>query len=1190
MTLLTCPLLGEQAHAQATPRLAPQTGLPRVELTLPAPEQAWLQTRQVIRLGVAEQDHGPFSLVQNGKLKGVMADYLSIIANSLGLAVEVRVYSSWPNALQGLRSGDVDLLGLGSSYDAQRPDVVLSIPYTVNQPILVGRDNDTSPSPSSSRLATVEGYIPLANLQARFPEAQIQTYSTVHEMLHAVEYRHADWGVGDFVTVAYQIGLGELPSLHMRPLNLPNTGYSFVFRQQDPVLLAMFNRVISEIPLVTQSRIRAYWEDRVYIKTESEPLYSPEQLRWLATHPQIQVAVSGSRPPYSFFDDAGTYRGLVADVLDDISLRSGLRFNVIEKDTAQEVVNALKTGEAQMSAMLMTPAPQGLPVEPFATSTFALVGRQGSPLNNLEALRGKRVALTDGTPITPSLQQNYPDIVWVEKEHPLDSLLAVSKGRAEAAVVLLPVARSLINQERIKDLSVLTSLPTLRANLAFSVSQDNPLLFSVLETSQAQIEPRLLATSLSHWQDSRTDPEGVWERHEQRLRWMVLSAGAVIGMLLMWCFYLVYRRLQVRAEQGRQAFRSVLLDGLPQPVVMRDVSGVFLLCNDAFYSVFGLQPADVIGRKWEDVKRLDGVHAIDQKQAYRELLEANQSDVRLVNFSIDGVVRSYRQWAVPHKTVNGRCVGLLMGWIDMSDTERLLQQLYAVRDQAVQASEAKTRFLTVMSHEIRTPLNVIIGLLELTLARVDQGEGWDRSAIEVAHSSSSALMFLIGEILDLSKIESGKLILEPQRNNPKEIVETVGRVFHEVARQKGLYLILDLELACDRDALIDGIRLKQVLFNLLSNAIRFTDHGGVKVSLRVEQIGDDLSMEFVLQDTGIGISAENMKLLFQPFSQVRGPANSRGGTGLGLVICQQLVELMKGRLQLTSTLGQGTQITLTLTAPALDAATPEPGENSPASQKSALRILVVDDHPANRLLLWQQLAFLGHSVEEAEDGLQAFNRVKVKAFDVVFTDCNMPIMDGYELARLIREEERAKERPASLVVGFTANAQASERQRCLAAGMNDCLFKPVSLDMLRTCLNEVAAGNRPATTTLPAATPSPAVFDLVTFNSLTGGDPHLERLLLDSLYTTNCLDLEQFDKFLSARQWYELARLVHRIKGAARMVGAQVLIDAAKVYAQRESDESVEEELINSATQIRQAIVQLQEAVFEKLNLAGDQT
>lgn len=1167
--------------------LEPQANLPQFRLELTPYEATRLQARRVVRLGVNEYDYGPLSLLRKQKVKGLMADYLSIIASSLGLNVEVRAYPNAASALQALRAGEVDMLGLGSSYEARLPGLVLSQPYSVNQPVLVGRDDGMAGRllMARSKLATVEGYAPVEELRSRFPDVQLQPYASVRQALHAVEYKHADWAVCDAVSAAYQMGLGELPNLRMRPLTgLLEPGYSFVLRADDAFLLKLFNRVLAQIPQVTQADILANWGGNARFDSLHGTPYSPEQVQWLATRPEVRVAVNGTLPPYSFFDDDGNFSGLVADLLHEIGLRSGLRFKVIERSTTAESAQMLRDGEAEMSpVVLLTPDLQTVSAytEPLATSSFALIGLRGSSASSLADPQIQRVSLTRGSPIIDWLHQQYPHLQIHEADNPLDSLVAVANRDADTAVLLLPLARYLINQYFAQTLSVLTSLPEHQAGLAFAVAPDQPLLLGIMEATFNQLEPRMISLLLERWQGSRPAISHIWGNYERRLQGVVIIATTLLGGLLIWFVYAVYRRIQNRTEQARQAFRGALLDGLPQPVVMRDVAGTFVLCNDAFYDVFGLQPADVIGRKWDEIKGLEDAQVNAQAHDYQTLLRENEPDMRQVELKIRGEVRSYRQWTVPHKDINGRSVGLLMGWIDMSKTERLLRQLHDMRDQAVQASEAKSRFLAVMSHEIRTPLNAIIGLLELTLARVDNGEPWDRPAIEVAYSSSSALMLLIGDILDLSKIESGKLVLEPHRNSPKEIVESVERVFQGVARQKGLYLVTDLQLACGSDAWVDGGRLKQVLSNLVSNAIKFTDRGGIRVSLNARQVEAELQMKFIVEDSGIGISSENLQKLFQPFTQVHEQSSGRGGTGLGLVICKQLVEMMQGDLQIASTPGRGTQITVTLNAPVLSPSSPD--VRLPISHKrSSLRVLLVDDHPANRLLLGQQLVFLGHSVAQAEDGQQGFALVKAEVFDVIITDCDMPVMDGYALTRATREDERHTGRSPSFIVGFTANAQESERQRCLAAGMDDCLFKPVSLDMLRNCLDRASTAPSPdgASPALPAPpTPETAIFDLNMFNSLTGSDPHLARLLLDSLYTNNCQDLQRFDEHLSARRWFDLARVVHRVRGAARMVGAQVLIEAAKIYEEGLRQELTEQEATQRAIQVRTAIEQLQEAV-----------
>lgn len=288
--------------------------------------------------------------------------------------------------------------------------------------------------------------------------------------------------------------------------------------------------------------------------------------------------------------------------------------------------------------------------------------------------------------------------------------------------------------------------------------------------------------------------------------------------------------------------------------------------------------------------------------------------------------------------------------------------------------------------------------------------------------------------------------------------------------------------------------------------------------------------------------------------------------------------------------GRGTRIAVNLRAPALGEKGPEAvplAEAEPVGP--ALRVLLVDDHPANRLLLGQQLKFLGHSVVESEDGQQAFERLQVEPFDVVITDCNMPVMDGYELTRRVRAGEREMGRAPRLIVGFTANAQVEERQRCLAVGMDDCLFKPVSLNMLKSCLGKATVRQPEALTPVDErqVEPQARVFDLEMLESLTGGDRKLTRMLFSELHTSNTLDLRQLDELMAAGRAREMGQLVHRLKGAARMVGAQKLSDAALVYEEGLAQSLADEEIGARASKVRAAVQELQEAVAGWMAAAG---
>lgn len=1182
------------ADARETLQLDGEVGLPQVTTVLEPTQQQAVQALQVLRLGVTESGYEPLEVMRSQSVRGITADYLSIIADSLGLKVEVHVYPDWPAALMALSRGEVDVLGRGSSYEQQLPDLLLSRPYTENQPVLVGRggDMDEQSLLTGGRMAVVDGYAPMTTLAARYPSAKLEVYATVREALHAVEYDGVRWLVCDAATVAYHLALGELPSLRMRPLSQWRpAGYGFVFRLRDGALRDAFDRVLAATPRVAQAQILEHWGVEARFDSERASTFSPEQLEWLATRPQVSVVVHGGIPPYSFFDDDGQFRGLLADLLAEIGQRSGVRFTVVEQPTLSAVLDSLRDGKGEMTAMLL-PAPGRQAflnfTEPYAKTSFALVGPRESAFKQLSELQGRRVVMLNNSAVTQYMQQHYPEIKLLLTDSYLETLMAVADGKADAAIVLLPITRYMINQYFAKDLRVITSLPHIQAPMSFAVVKDSPMLYGVMQAALNQIEPRFIGTLVERWQNSLPAESNMWSGYERKWRLFLLVGGGLLLLLLVWQGYAYVKRLRDRAEKARLAFRSALLDGIPQAVVVRDRLGRFVLCNHTFFRVFALEPDQVVGRLWEDVQGLDPAQESTQTEVLHALLDQGQAiDIREIILLIQGETVAFSQWAVPHRDGQGRTIGLLMGWVDVTATQRLLQQLQEARDQAVQASEAKSRFLAVMSHEIRTPLNAIIGLLELTMERVDRGEPWDRGAIEVAYSSSGALMLLIGDILDLAKIEAGKMTLEPGRYSPQEILESVQRVFSGLARQKGLSLGADLQIHSQHDMWIDGGRLKQVLSNLLSNAIKFTDRGGIRLSLQVQPVGADLCVQFVVRDSGIGIASRDQARLFEPFSQAQEPASHRGGTGLGLVICKQLVAMMGGQLSLHSEPGLGSQVVVEVRGAALEPLPPEATMPHLANAGGrSLNVLLVDDHPPNRLLLRQQLLFLGHRVTESQDGSQAFACFQAEAFDVVITDCNMPVMGGYELTRLIRAAEHQAGRLPCLVVGFTANAQAEERLRCLEAGMNDCLFKPVRLKKLRACLDIVMQVPRaPSEISRALALDevvSPALsdwLDLPLLHSLTDDDELVLHMLLTELLASNKADLQRLEESFVVEHGRDLDQIVHRLKGAARMVGAQRVIDMAMAYEAAQGESRGDEELRRRARALHKAVTQLQTVV-----------
>jgi signal transduction histidine kinase/CheY-like chemotaxis protein/HPt (histidine-containing phosphotransfer) domain-containing protein/HAMP domain-containing protein len=520
----------------------------------------------------------------------------------------------------------------------------------------------------------------------------------------------------------------------------------------------------------------------------------------------------------------------------------------------------------------------------------------------------------------------------------------------------------------------------------------------------------------------------------------------------------------------------------------------------------------------------------------------------------------------------------LYGYVaDITAQKALEEELLRAREAAEGADRAKSAFLAMMSHELRTPLVAVTGTLEvLALGELEDEQ---RERVDVAARSARSLLAVIGDVLDFSKIEAGHLEIVTAPSALPRLVRELAAQHADGAAAAGLTLDVVLDDALAPAHEVDAVRLRQVLGNLVGNAIKFTASGGVRVVVETDGGATTQRVVILVQDTGIGVSAADQGRLFAPFTQASTDAARRSdGTGLGLVISRQLVDAMGGTLTMRSAPGQGTTMRVVLDLPVREAQAIGPagadGPTTPARRPLPTRgqaiaegglVLLVEDHPVNRAVLVAQIEAAGVVVDAAADAGEALQRFAARPYGLVFTDIQLPGVDGYELAARLRELEAAEGRPRTPVLALTASAVRGEADRCSAAGMDGVVTKPTTIAVLDATLRrwmphvawpEAAPdGESAAARADIPAPPDPAPLDPSALDELTGGDPELGRQILATYLASVEDDVRALRAATLAGDADDAGRVAHRMGSAARMVGATRLAEAAEALEAALRDE-----------------------------------
>ena len=527
---------------------------------------------------------------------------------------------------------------------------------------------------------------------------------------------------------------------------------------------------------------------------------------------------------------------------------------------------------------------------------------------------------------------------------------------------------------------------------------------------------------------------------------MLVASQIALSMVSAWSALSEVQQVQTLSARDN-LLTAVFHGGTDGLLVLDRYGDVILECNDRILTMFGARDeADVLGPIFSL-----GLLDADARWLARVRWEAQQGEVveREVEAERRDGTRFWVSLVIQELEVSGRFV-MLARLTDVTATRQMYEDLREAKEAAEAATAAKSSFLANMSHEIRTPMNGVLGLTDL-LATTPLSDS-QSEYVHAIRTSGESLLQIINEILDISKVEAGRVVLDPQPVNVASLATDLMKLFPEESVGEHVAVMLDLASDLPATVLADGNRLRQILINLMGNAIKFTSEGEVRLSIRgVPQASnaDTCALQFEIADTGIGIEAEAIQTLFDAFTQADPTITRRyGGSGLGLAISHRLVELMGGKLVVRSTVGVGSTFLFTLHVPVVsleEVAPTLPEHDMTTSERSMLSVLVVEDNMVNRLVARRMLDVLGYGCDVAENGLAALDALQDKDYDVVLMDLELPDVNGCEVTTRLRALD--VEQP--WVIALTASVLSEDKAACEAAGMDDFLAKPVSLPVLR---------------------------------------------------------------------------------------------------------------------------------------------
>ncbi|WP_158407933.1 ATP-binding protein [Dyella japonica] len=1230
-----------------------------IPVTLTPQESEWLAAHPVIQVGVYAGNHFPLEAWVAGAPDGFGVDYAKRVAGKVGLRLQFRPFTDWDY----IAFDDVDkpipfdLLVAQPYGRSTRLDYLK--PYVESNFVLVTRKGDLKivdeGSLADKRIAMERlGKYFTRQLKTRLPAATVVYSDDARQALDLVAQGQADAFIGALGRTRWLLAERERDDLVILA-RLPDMGVlraSLAVPQGETMLASILRKSEASISDDELANLRARWGLTVDL---SAPIphghhLTTDDRQWLAGLGTIRVGYETDRYPYSFMDKDGGLDGLANDYLEVVKNELGLRLEFVPARDLDDLQRRVAAKEVDVVAAAMSTDydPSSMTfTRPYEHFPEVIVARVGGPaIAGPEDLRGRKVAVREEEGLIDGLKVLLPRTELVPTVSNDEGLALLAKGDVAAYIGTLPAIDALIRDRYAATLRVVAPVG-LDQDFTFGVSRDKARLANLIDNVIAGLKDNQRQAIRGRWLRADYNYGAPW-------RWVLI--GLAISASVVAIIGFGYKRMR-DAEARARASEQRLLDtneNLPG-VVMRllvDVHGKrsYEYVSGPTLALFGMSHQDILSGASSP---LDVAQEGD-REAVRALVgqsfHAHHAEAIEFRTRVNHATRWIRALGGEPKPTDHGGYFWSVYCADVTVLKEHEQALVEAKATAEAAVAAKSAFLAMMSHEIRTPMAGVLGLVELLSKTPLNAE--QSHMVGMVQDSAESLLQILDDILDFSRIEAEKLELEPEPFDLRLLTDSAIGTFAARAQQKHLhlYLVQDWRLASEYRG--DANRIRQIINNLLSNALKFTATG--HVMLRVDMMGENGGahrLRFCVTDTGIGISQDQLNRLFQPFTQAEASTTRRfGGTGLGLSICRRLAHMMGGDVQLNSGAGSGTRAIFEVDLPVTQAASGVHGmagkralvctrdatlEQELANALSAMglmameidpedvaeftaedvdvyvadaelieegvivagaptihvqgdtdprgfrvdggrimlcgspllwrssveacrmalglgaaraatsvampdgardiRVLVAEDHPINRAVIGRQLDLLGYEHLVVEDGQQAWAALQEGHYDILITDCHMPVLDGYALAERIRHAEAGQARHLP-IIALSASALPEQVDRCRRAGMDDFLAKPVQLDELE----QKIAGIRHQAVT-GAVDGGRSGRDRLAYLTNVFGSEAQVKTLLEGLLDAGNADVAKLDLALAEHDTTAQHNLIHRLVGSLRLIDPGML-------------------------------------------------